>query len=87
MRKNVVSNGALAAWDIVELRCRRLKENFYAALCRNESCDLGKYRMTKPDGVELRSKPVYASRSISGMGERKKVLVPIACICQAKTSL
>ena len=79
----VVANGALAAWDFVEMRCRKLEENFYAALCRNSACNIANYRLTKPNSVKLESRPIFANRKIAGMKERKTVLVPIACSCQA----
>ena len=52
VRKEVVTNGALAAWDFVEVRCRKLQEIFYVALCRNTSCTIGDYRMTKPNMIK-----------------------------------
>ena len=84
LRKMRVDNGALAAWDMVELRCRKLKEVFYAAMCRNSYCNIANFGMKRPIGVALFSKPVFASRRISGMRPRKTVLVPIACSCQAR---
>ena len=80
-----VPNGALAAWDFVEVRCRMLEENFYADVCRNSACNIANYRMTKPNSVKLVTRPIFANRKISGMKERKTVLVPIACSFQART--
>ena len=83
-RKIIVPNGALAAWDFVELRCRKLKQTFVAALCRNSGCNIGNYQITKPKSIKLVSKPIFANRKIAGMKERKTVLVPIACSCQVR---
>ena len=83
-RKMIVPNGALAAWDFVELRCRKLKQAFVAALCRNSGCNIGNYQIEKPNSVKLVTKPIFANRKIAGMKERKTVLVPIACSCQVR---
>lgn len=84
VRKIYIPNGALAKWAIIEIRCRSLNENFYAAVCQNKNCNIGDYDITKPDNIVLESKPIFASRHVSGMNQNKTVLVPIACSCQAK---
>ena len=84
IRKIPVPYESLAKWDIVEIRCRHLREVFYAALCQNTNCNIESYGMTKPRNLILDTKPIFAARYINGLDPNKTVLVPIACSCQVR---
>ena len=76
--------GALAAWDTIQIRCKKLHEDFYAAKCKTLNCNLEKFKMIKPDSVSIRSYPIFEYKHLTGMPDRVKVLIPVACFCQVQ---
>ena len=74
---------ALAAWDMLEIRCRQLKEDFHAARCQNLNCNLDRFKINKPRNVNLKSYPVFAPMHFRGMPKNVEVLVPVGCYCKA----
>ena len=75
-------DGALAEWDMIEIRCKKLHDDFYAAKCKSLNCNLQKFNIKKPDAVHVKSSPVFVARHLEGMPIRAKVLIPVACYCK-----
>ena len=75
-------DGALARWEKIHIRCKKLEEDFYAARCLSLNCNLGEFDITKPLDVSVKTSPVFVVNHLEGMPVRAKVLVPVACYCK-----
>ena len=73
--------GALAAWDNIEIRCKKLNVDFYAAKCKNLNCNLKRFKINKPQTVYVKTSPVFVSKHLRGMPEGVETLIPVACYC------
>lgn len=73
-------NNAFAQWDNIIVKCRKLDRHFVAAMCVDSDCSYKEYEISKPEGVEFKSMPVFCNQHIGEL----EVLVPVACYCQVK---